>query len=417
MYLSKSNIKEIENSINNRINNKQIIIYDNKNNELNNFKFKNLNISFNIIDKLSCFEKKVTNLSFLQYLFNHKYKFNLSIDNINCLNDLNKKDLIIINNKLTNPINATIIYDINLKQFKIQKEIQGTKFDINLLLKKIINNISNNNYIKIKLSDDLILKPNVISTDKDLLEKQNILNKYLEHSITYKFGKEIRTINKDDIHEWIYYKDKEIKFNKEKIGKYVDKLKKETDTYKKPRQFKTTNKGIINCSSVYYGYSIDREKEINEIINNLQSNKLKIEREPIYSKKGLYRQGKQDILNNYVEIDLSSQKLWLYKNNKLIVSSPIVTGNILLKHNTPSGIYSLYYKQKNAILRGKNYASKVSYWMPFNGGIGLHDAPWRSSFGGNIYKTNGSHGCINLPPNVARIIYNNIKQNTPIIIY
>lgn len=55
--------------------------------------------------------------------------------------------------------------------------------------------------------------------------------------------------------------------------------------------------------------------------------------------------------------------------------------------------------------------------MPFNGGIGLHDATWRNSFGGSIYKNNGSHGCINLPYNVASKIYNSIKVGDPIVCY
>ena len=55
--------------------------------------------------------------------------------------------------------------------------------------------------------------------------------------------------------------------------------------------------------------------------------------------------------------------------------------------------------------------------MPFNGNIGIHDAGWRNKFGGNIYLTNGSHGCINSPPNLANTIFNNIDASTPVICY
>lgn len=63
------------------------------------------------------------------------------------------------------------------------------------------------------------------------------------------------------------------------------------------------------------------------------------------------------------------------------------------------------------------YQSHVNFWMPFNGGIGLHDATWRSKFGGDIYVTNGSHGCINLPKDKAEKIYDIIDKNMPIIVY
>jgi lipoprotein-anchoring transpeptidase ErfK/SrfK len=55
--------------------------------------------------------------------------------------------------------------------------------------------------------------------------------------------------------------------------------------------------------------------------------------------------------------------------------------------------------------------------MPFNGGIGIHDATWRRKFGGDIYKRDGSHGCINCPLSLAKTIYENIDVGTPIICY
>ena len=105
----------------------------------------------------------------------------------------------------------------------------------------------------------------------------------------------------------------------------------------------------------------------------------------------------------------------MYEDGELILESPIVTGNGG-KH-TRKGIYSLTYKTKNATLRGADYESFVYYWMPFEGGIGMHDATWRSNFGGNIYKTNGSHGCINMPLNNAKIVYENIDSLAPIIVW
>ena len=55
--------------------------------------------------------------------------------------------------------------------------------------------------------------------------------------------------------------------------------------------------------------------------------------------------------------------------------------------------------------------------MPFNGGIGLHDASWRSKFGGDIYVRDGSHGCINLPKNKAAELYNRIQKGCPVVVH
>ena len=103
-------------------------------------------------------------------------------------------------------------------------------------------------------------------------------------------------------------------------------------------------------------------------------------REPEYSQKGASRTG-NDYGNTYVEINLTAQHLYFYVKGKLVVQSDFVSGNAAKGWSTPAGAYSITYKQRNATLKGQGYATPVSYWMPFNGGIGLHDANWRKTFG------------------------------------
>ena len=136
----------------------------------------------------------------------------------------------------------------------------------------------------------------------------------------------------------------------------------------------------------------------------------------MYSQKGASH-GENDYGDTYVEINLTAQHLFFYKDGKMLVESDFVSGNSSRGWTTPPGAFPLTYKERNATLKGEGYRTPVSYWMPFNGGIGLHDANWRSEFGGTIYKTNGSHGCINLPPSVAKTIYENISQGDPVLCY
>ena len=114
---------------------------------------------------------------------------------------------------------------------------------------------------------------------------------------------------------------------------------------------------------------------------------------------------------------MTNQYLWFYKNGELIAQGDVVTGNVSRGNATPQGTYILNYKQKDATLKGAGYSSNVKYWMPFNCNIGIHDASWRWSFGGNIYKSDGSHGCVNAPEYLAKKIYENIEPGTPIICY
>lgn len=118
----------------------------------------------------------------------------------------------------------------------------------------------------------------------------------------------------------------------------------------------------------------------------------------------------------FVEISIDEQKLWLFKNNTLVLETAIVTGDTKKGRDTPKGNYNVKYKARNVVLRGRDYASFVSFWMPFYGGYGLHDANWRRSFGGTIYTRSGSHGCVNMPTKVAPLVFNTVKVGTPVIV-
>ena len=107
---------------------------------------------------------------------------------------------------------------------------------------------------------------------------------------------------------------------------------------------------------------------------------------------------------NYIAVSIMDQTLWFYKNNKLQLSSAVVTGQ-RGEHDTPRGTYRIQYKARDIYLRGPDYRTFVNYWMPFNGEFGLHDALWRNIFGGSIYTNNGSHGCVNLPYSIAERIF------------
>ena len=112
---------------------------------------------------------------------------------------------------------------------------------------------------------------------------------------------------------------------------------------------------------------------------------------------------------------------WIYRDGVVILECDFVSGDTSKGNTTPPGVYSLYYKTSPFVLKsdtpGDSYETPVTYWMPFNGGIGFHDASWRGSFGGNIYTYSGSHGCVNMPTWAAAQMYENISAGYPIICY
>ena len=119
----------------------------------------------------------------------------------------------------------------------------------------------------------------------------------------------------------------------------------------------------------------------------------------------------------YIEISIDQQHMWFYEDGKLVLDTSVVTGNADGEHNTPPGSYAIQDHAMNVTLIGDDYETPVTYWMGFNGGIGIHDADWRSSFGGDIYEGNGSHGCVNTPYEKVKVIFEHTEVGTPVYVY
>ncbi|RHN99731.1 hypothetical protein DW260_13955 [Clostridium sp. AM22-16AC] len=259
------------------------------------------------------------------------------------------------------------------------------------------------------------VSPSITSEDEALKAACETMNKYVGARITYQFGDKSETLSGDEIHNWLTVNGTRVGINEGKATEYVKKLAASYDTAYKAKSLKTSYGKTVSITGGSYGYKINQAKEAATLVS-LIKNGEQTSREPEYSQKGASRTG-SDYGNTYVEINLTAQHLYFYVKGKLVVQSDFVSGNAAKGWSTPAGAYSITYKQRNATLKGQGYATPVSYWMPFNGGIGLHDANWRKTFGGTIYKTNGSHGCVNLPPAVAKTIYENISAGDPVLCY
>lgn len=257
--------------------------------------------------------------------------------------------------------------------------------------------------------------PSVTAEDEDLKTACETMNKYVGAKITYTFGDNSETLNGSEIHNWLTVNGTNVGVSEAKAAEYVKNLAASYDTAYKAKELKTSYGKTVKITGGSYGYKINQAKETATLVS-LIKNGEQTSREPEYSQKGASRTG-NDYGDTYVEINLTAQHLYFYVKGKLVVQSDFVSGNAAKGWSTPAGAYSITYKQRNATLKGQGYATPVSYWMPFNGGIGLHDANWRKTFGGTIYKNSGSHGCVNLPPAVAKTIYENISAGDPVLCY
>ena len=257
-------------------------------------------------------------------------------------------------------------------------------------------------------------EPAVRAVDPALNAERDARNHYVNVTVTYTFGDQTEALNGSRIREWLVGSGADISLDSAAVTEYVAQLAKNHNTAYKPRNFKTSYGPTVTVSGSY-GWRINQKEEAAELLALLESGQSAV-REPVYAQKAAAH-GEADYGNTYAEVNLTAQHMFFYKDGNRILESDFVSGNVSRGHTTPAGLYSLTYKQRDAVLRGEGYASPVKFWMPFNGGIGFHDASWRSSFGGSIYKTGGSHGCVNMPYAAAKELFENVYAGMPVICY
>ena len=317
------------------------------------------------------------------------------------------------------PINAYLEWDEEKQEYYIVKETYGNKLTMETAYNYLLNSLRNGKTV-IDFREVTDITPDITANSLELKEQMENINSILDTTIEYElYNGETYTLDAKIMKDWVSRNDKgeysiDIENN---VTKFVDKLAKKAKYELTSTKFNATGLGTISVPFGRATYAtVNTEKEIDRLIKQLESKKS-TKLEVIYNDLPDYLN-----INTYIELDLSRQNVWMYVNGECVVDSPCVTGNVATGYATPAGIYYLTYKEMNTTLEGYNadgstYSSPVTYWMPFNGGIGFHDASWRYSFGGNIYMTNGSHGCVNLPYWAASTIYSYINTSIPIIIY
>ena len=319
------------------------------------------------------------------------------------------------------PENAYVAFKDN--QFQIVPETEGSKLNIKQayqILDKAISETQTS--VDFNTAPDAYVSAEITQNDPELQSALEACNNYTKASITYTFGDQTVTLDGNTIKDWLQFDEKgqllldDASFQQH-IADYVAQVAAQYDTVGTEREFHTTSGRVVYVSGSAYGWAIDQSAEVAQLSQEIQSG-AQVTRQPAYSQTA-NSYGVNDLGDTYIEVDLSEQHMYYYQSGSLIFDSDFVSGNMSYSdRQTPSGIYTLYYKKSPDVLRGAQkpdgtyeYEEPVEYWMPFNGGIGFHDAPWRSDFGGDIYLTNGSHGCINLPPENAAVLYSIIQYN------
>ena len=310
--------------------------------------------------------------------------------------------------------------------FEIVPEEQGNSLNLETVQELVYEAVSQKETsLDLTDSKDAYKGPSVASDNADLNDELKRLNAIATTTVTYDMSDgETENVADSSIVLDCFIQDENGKYSldndklTQKCRDFVTNMAASDDMTASTITWHSTNKGNYDYPCETYGHTIDVEAETAALVADFQNGKVE-ERAPAYS---LYAE-KPSAPTTYIEVDLDRQHVYFYIDGGVAIETDCVTGTANTENATPKGFYSIYFMQKERDLKGQpdetgapSYISHVHYWMAFYKGYGLHDATWRSSFGGNIYTYGGSHGCVNLPLDIAAKIYEKATKGTPVMV-
>lgn len=334
--------------------------------------------------------------------------------------DKNLKSQALLTN-IKEPVNASLKYENGA--FKILSEVMGNKVDYGKLSAKIKDAIYKHKE-EIVLDDNDYINPTVKNNSKELATLLEDGKTIEGLKIGFNFNGFDFKLEGEDLINMFDTNKGSFELNYDKLTSYVDDIGKQTNTYGTNRTFNATGIGKITVNPGVYGFILDVPATVDkvyELVNERKSGNV----EPVYERTGFRREADgSDLGNTYVEVDLSRQYMWFYMDGQLVLETNIVSGlPNTTQWATNVGVGSILSKAVDQTLKGdgfdgSKYETPVKYWMPIGwDGEGFHDASWRGGFGGGIYFSNGSHGCLNMPPAIAGRLFELAPHGTPVVVY
>lgn len=301
--------------------------------------------------------------------------------------------------------------------YEVVKEVMGTTVDRERVSQAVLAALDAGETDLSLDAQGCYVNPQLYSDDEKLNHDAEAKSALARAKITYDFGDRQEIVDTSVIDGWIVeLGDGTFTIDEMRAAQYVAELAAKYDTFGLTRQFYTSIGTVETLTGGDYGWCMDQDATLTALLKALDEGYQGM-MEPEYLYTAMSRDT-NDIGYTYVEVCISQQRMWCYKDGNLIVDTPVVTGNPNKGNGTPSGgVWAIDAKMRDYVLKGEGYTAPVDYWMPFNDDVGIHDMQARAQFGGTIYLSNGSHGCVNTPYEQAQTIYNAVSIGTPVIVY
>ena len=331
-------------------------------------------------------------------------------------------ELQIVTDGETPPVSARVILENG--EAVVVPEEHGDTIDVEKMSAVIYQAVNSFEREVCVMESALLMQPEFTSESPEIVSTVEVVNRYLDAQVTYEVGREV-TVDRELIADWLRI-DEELNVTLEEglVNEWLAEFIATVNTHGTTRQITTPRGRTVDVTGGYYGWIVDAEPELEELLKNIRAGEV-ISREPIYSQTAASH-GPQDWGNTFLQVDMAEQHMWAFIDGEIVFESPVVTGLPRYGRNTPQGVYFILEMQRGRTLRGAPdpetgepiYETPVAYWMRTTwSGHGFHDAVWQPTFGGTRYRTNGSHGCTNLPLAAASELFNMIHLMMPVVVH
>lgn len=294
-------------------------------------------------------------------------------------------------------------------RYELVYEDDGTEIDLDKLFEYVCECLDQN-IVEIRIDDANCYKHSVLQMSDSDMECESVDINALRHQSLRIEGESFPTfeMNAELIDSLFYEYDGKVFLKTEFVKRYMDDINlSQYNTYQPFAVFTTSMNTEIRLNADY-GYEVDADETFYSVCKALCN--VKDDVVPIVWKhKGCYFDNDSVLGDTYIELDITSQTMWFYKDGKKIVKTPVVTGLPTKERETPTGIFKIRRICTNYTMTGETWSLPCKYFLQVTSdGVGIHDASWREEFGKQIYKTDGSHGCINTPEKAMEKIYKNV---------
>lgn len=399
-------------------------------------------------DKL--FEKQHDSFSFFRTDGEKKIEYNVTYKEAVLLSLLSNSSLLKGSDtyEIIKPVSAYVVYNKNKNQYECIKEIDGNQLAVDKFVAYVKEGLAQSrSKLELdnkKLYPDVYEKPQIISTDKILTKALALSNRAVLRFVVWDLGNGVKEkITPEDIAKWISFKKGKIVYDDEKIGEWVEKMCLRYKTVGKSREFISHNGKNIKVNGGDYGWQIDyyatfeqakkaiKMKLDSEVTENyIQDPNAENKRAITFKEKIKYlgegfKRDMNNIMedwdtNNYTEVSLKEQKVYVIRDGKVAFSCRCISGKPVKDRKTKTGCFFVKEHKDEYTLKGADYETHVKNWVRITwSGTGFHPATWQpwSKWTKTLYKTKGSHGCINLEPRDALEIYNRVKYKEAVFIH